>query len=371
VRWLVAIALVGCAEEAAATVAWRIDGDAERGRALFVSMECARCHTREDVSAPPPDRDCAGCHRRIHDGTFDAPAPVLARWRAHITDLVEVPSLDGCDKRLSRDWVAGFLRSPHDLRPSLEATMPRLAIDERAAADLATFLVPSAPVPSVLIEGDIARGRAAVERLACARCHAEGGDPLAPDLRFTRDRWQHGALVRWLRDPASMRPGTRMPAVAEQDVDAIAAYLLRGEIEAPARPAPTVRLPLLDRPVSFEEVRERVLRRSCWHCHSDAELALGDGGPGNTGGLGFEGRGVDLSDYEGVMAGSIEHGVRRSIFRPDTSGDPILIAVLRARADEERGVVRDDLRGMPLGLPSLDAEQIQLVETWIAQGRPQ
>jgi hypothetical protein len=28
------------------------------------------------------------------------------------------------------------------------------------------------------------------------------------------------------------------------------------------------------------------------------------------------------------------------------------------------------VRGMPLGLPPLEPEQIQLVESWIAQGRP-
>jgi hypothetical protein len=29
------------------------------------------------------------------------------------------------------------------------------------------------------------------------------------------------------------------------------------------------------------------------------------------------------------------------------------------------------VRGMPLGLPAVGPEEIQLVESWIAQGRPQ
>ena len=29
------------------------------------------------------------------------------------------------------------------------------------------------------------------------------------------------------------------------------------------------------------------------------------------------------------------------------------------------------LRGMPLGLPSVTPEELQLVESWIAQGRPE
>ena len=41
------------------------------------------------------------------------------------------------------------------------------------------------------------------------------------------------------------------------------------------------------RRVSFAEVNEQVLRRTCWHCHSTPEFAMGDGGPGNTGALAF------------------------------------------------------------------------------------
>jgi hypothetical protein len=37
---------------------------------------------------------------------------------------------------------------------------------------------------------------------------------------------------------------------------------------------------------------------------------------------------------------------------------------------EERGQRHALVRGMPLGLPALTPEQVQLVESWIAQGRP-
>jgi hypothetical protein len=42
-----------------------------------------------------------------------------------------------------------------------------------------------------------------------------------------------------------------------------------------------------------------------------------------------------------------------------------------ARYGEEAGTPNPNVRGMPLGLPPLPLEDIQLVETWIAQGRPQ
>jgi hypothetical protein len=49
---------------------------------------------------------------------------------------------------------------------------------------------------------------------------------------------------------------------------------------------------------------------------------------------------------------------------------PRLVRALLARHDEEAGAVSGAVRGMPLGYPPLSPEDIQLVESWIAQGRP-
>jgi hypothetical protein len=46
------------------------------------------------------------------------------------------------------------------------------------------------------------------------------------------------------------------------------------------------------------------------------------------------------------------------------------VRALLARHAEERGAATGEVRGMPLGYPALSLEDIQLVETWIAQGRP-
>ncbi len=358
---------------------WRTQGDAERGRALFEAHECRRCHERGDAPEAAIERDCVGCHRAIVRGDFEAPEADLAEWRGNLRSLVHAPSLEHAD-RLSRDWVARFLLEPYDVRPGLPATMPRLDLDAADAADLATFLVPSEPTAE-RVAGDAARGRRLVHELGCGGCHAIPGreppalDPreavaLAPDLGLARERLTPATLLRELLAPRSQA----MPRLITRREDAadVAAYLLGIEREDPS-PSEPERLPLLDRPVSFAEVQARVLRRVCWHCHSDADLALGDGGPGNTGGLGFGPRGLDLSDYAGVMNGALdERGERRSIFRLDAvSGEPLLVAALLARREEERGAHRADLRGMPLGLPSLSPAQIQLVESWIAQGRPQ
>jgi hypothetical protein len=124
--------------------------------------------------------------------------------------------------------------------------------------------------------------------------------------------------------------------------------------------------------VLWDEVKHRVFRKTCWHCHADPDYAIGEGGPGNTGGFGFPGRHINLAEHESVLAGYVdEHATRKSLFvaQPPHEEGRLLQALL-ARHAEEAGTPLPGVRGMPLGLPALPAADIQLVESWIAQGRP-
>jgi hypothetical protein len=106
-------------------------------------------------------------------------------------------------------------------------------------------------------------------------------------------------------------------------------------------------------------------------CRSQSAGELGDGGPGNVGGYGFPARGLSFANYESVFAGYVDDaGERRSIFEPNEAGVPLLVEVLLQRQREEHDGDVGEHRGMPLSLPALTPEQIQLVETWIDQGRP-
>ena len=88
--------------------------------------------------------------------------------------------------------------------------------------------------------GDLDRGRSAIEQYGCGSCHtipgvrnatALVGPPLnhfgsrsfiAGQLANTPEN-----LMRWLRDPQSVEPGTAMPnlGVTERDAQDIVAYL--------------------------------------------------------------------------------------------------------------------------------------------------
>jgi cytochrome c2 len=403
---VVALAMVGCRElessartlpAASANQPARLGaiGDATRGAALVREFECSRCHEGSGAPAPATDKACAGCHRRIVEGQFSAAPEALSRYREHLHHFLELPSLAAASQKLRRSWLERFLLEPNDVRPSLDETMPRLPLTREQARDIAAHLAPDDTAPSVP-HGSLARGRELLEQKGCAACHRMSGVPAlaarpipvpvapdrfsrafraAPDLTLSRARLVAGFLERWLTKPSAVDPNALMPDIplSEEERRDLAAYILGAPLqrELQTLPKPFTRLPVLGRPVLFAEVKARVFRKTCWHCHSEPDYAIGDGGPGNTGGFGFAARGINLAEHETVLAGFLdENGKRKSLFAPERGHDGRLVRALLARHEEEQGRSVSGVRGMPLGLPALDAETIQLVESWIAQGRP-
>jgi mono/diheme cytochrome c family protein len=370
-------------------------GDPERGRALVAELECSRCHDGLDAPASTFEKQCFHCHQQILAGTFKPPKRLEKLWHDGVMGLRDVPTLTGSKQRLRRGWIAGFLMNPHDLRPRLGPTMPRLPVSAEQARDIAAFLgAPDDGAPLAGVENaNPARGRKLMEAKGCPSCHVLGGAPpfegaavikpgdktvaagvaLAPDLRNTRERIPPQTVLAWIKAPRSIKPDTEMPdfnLTADEVLD-IAAYILTTPLAPVELPPPPARLPVLSRKVGYDEVSAKVFRRTCWHCHGEPDYAVGDGGPGNTGGFGFKPRGLSFVDYGSVASGfTDDQGVRHSVFEPTADGTPRIVAALLARQQEEAGHARADLRGMPLGYPSLSPEDIQLVESWVMQGRP-
>ena len=405
--FLVAALLFGCrerdrkvADEAlvpsppVATV--RAPGDAVQGVKLVRELECNRCHEGASEPSAVLEKNCTGCHSQILDGKFAADPEDLDRWQSHIRHFVVLPALGVAREKLRGSYVARFLLEPHDVRPGLDESMPRLRLTPEQARDIAASIAPNDAVAVEKPAGDPAHGRKLLDEKGCGTCHRMSGVPplgagvltirlddarlakairLAPDLALARERLLPGYVERWLAKPSALDPATSMPDIplTPREARDIAAYVLTTPLSRDATPSkPFQRLPLLTRPVSFTEVKQRVLRKTCWHCHSDPDYAIGDGGPGNTGGFGFPGKRINLADHEAVLAGYVdERGDRKSLFVADgSSADGRLVRALLARHAEQAGAPVPGLRGMPLGLPALPAEEIQLLESWIAQGRP-
>jgi cytochrome c5 len=368
-------------------------GDPARGKELVAKFECNRCHDGTGHEDPAFEKQCFHCHEQIISGKFKTPKSAEKKWKERVADLQVAPTLTDAPKRLRREWVAKFLLEPYDLRPRLSASMPRLKITPAEARDIAAHLgaPDDPPAADPLAGADLGRGRSLIEDKGCPSCHEFSGVPalkgaapvkprevvkpaveLAPDLRSARDRLKPAAVIAWLTSPKSMKSDTLMPEFSLTPAEArdIAAYVLHAEL-APISPrAAPARLPVLTRKVSYDEVNERVFRRTCWHCHGEPEYAAGDGGPGNTGGMGFKPRGLSFLDYASVHAGATDDdGSRHSIFEK-VKGTPRVVAALLARQAEEAGHPDAELRGMPLGYPALTPEEVQLVESWVEQGRP-
>lgn len=370
--------------------------DPVHGKALVETFQCNRCHDGTGHPAAADNKHCVHCHKKIMDDKFEAPAASIVRWKPRVKELADAPSLEATGKRFTRTWVTSYLLQPSDLRPHLHQYMPRLALTAADARDIAAYLVPSAEKESPkaeLASADLGKGRQLLETKGCASCHTftgvaplpsarpptmdakdfERGHRLAPDLRFTRERMTASTLIAWLRDPKGVKSDTPMPKVAltDPEVTDLAGYILNVETTSLERKPKVSRLPVLTRKVTFKEVDEKVFHRTCWHCHSEPDYAIGDGGPGNSGGFGFKPRGLNLSDYNGIAAGYLDDkGERSSVFLKDAEEVPRIVRALLARYDEENGAETGPVRGMPLGYEPVSLEDIQLVESWVAQGRP-
>jgi mono/diheme cytochrome c family protein len=374
-----------------------VPGNAEHGKALVAQFECNRCHAGTGLAAPKLERDCVGCHEQIATGKFPVAASKLEKWQPHVEPYRDVPSLSDIGGRLRPAFIVDYLLHPRDLRPGLAQTMPRLDIAPDQARDIATYLAAQngagGAVAALAVSADagqVAHGKQLLTERGCVGCHQVSGagvgapphvegapsprtTQLAPDLRFARERSEPAALERWLLDPQQVKRDAVMPklGLSPEDARDLAAFLSFGPLEAPEPKSPPARLPVLSRRVGFDEVNTQVFAVTCRHCHTNPDLADGDGGPGNSGGFGFKARKIDFSSYQGIMSGALDaQGQRVSLFSPTESGLPRLVAALVARQGEAAGQPSHDVRGMPLGLPALSPEQVQLVESWVAQGRP-
>jgi len=376
-------------------------------RAILEKHECNRCHVIEDVAPPPVTKSCAGCHQEISSSATDPQRTAAGRKRYGAArnrfvdrtgrHYVNVPPLVSME-RFRADWLRAFLRSPYDLRPNLTESMFRHALtNEEIDVLVAAWTRPRGPETSSTPDTQrIEAGARLFEQKGCATCHlfgsrfvtAVGTDRLramAPDLAHARDRYEAPTLTAILRDPAAVLSSAQMPNLGLTAEEAsLLVDFLRFADPSP-RPVSHRGPPAYDpraRVPTWEEVDRAVFRKVCWHCHSDPDFNGGDGGPGNTGGLGFAGAGLSFADYASFRAGSRgPDGKRQSVLRPGPSGEPVLLEVLRQRYTENAadhvgpGIKPSRLpdtgpRGMPLGLPALSPEDFSLIERWVKGGAP-
>jgi cytochrome c2 len=191
----------------------------ERGRRIVRNLNCQGCHVIGErggaIRAVVRDQlEQAG------DDPIKAQAlspPILYNDKSKI----------GEGARVHTDWLHGFLSDPsHKIRPWLNLRMPTFEFSEEdlnaitryfAAQDKVPYPYEPAPPSDPTL---LAAGRDLFGKWQCVKCHIVAGklpaqdDPanFAPDLNNVPSRLRADWLAKWLADPGSIQPGTRMPA---------------------------------------------------------------------------------------------------------------------------------------------------------------
>lgn len=166
--------------------------------------------------------NCIGCHQIEKRGGF------VRKYYGENVALAP-PPLDGEGEKVQSNWLFAFLKEPVPLRPWLQIRMPTFGFSDREAHLLVSYFnglskveMPYAyfdekKVPPEHIEA--ARALFSKDYFNCLSCHQQGdrkpeGPPegWAPDLALARRRLNPDWIVKWLKDPQKVQPGTKMPS---------------------------------------------------------------------------------------------------------------------------------------------------------------
>ncbi|TFW19509.1 c-type cytochrome [Duganella callida] len=207
------------------------DAMAQRGAQLYARF-CVQCHGAPGVA---PEQAALALQPQ--------PGPLLhmaRRWQPHelywlVANGIKMTGMPAWQYRLSEEelWsVVAFLQQLPRLSPAEgKALLAQAARDDH----------PSPPPP--LRPPDADRGRVALTQYACHSCHQIDGvagptvevGPALP-RGYAEQRYIAGYLpnsddnlVRWIRHPDQVKPGTAMPElqVSEQDARDMARWLRR------------------------------------------------------------------------------------------------------------------------------------------------
>lgn len=155
-----------------------------------------------------------------------------------VHDGVKMTGMPAWEYRLPDQdlWnLTAFLKRLPDL-----STADYAALDARFPATAQAAATAADPEPVVDARGDPRAGRKDIDQYLCAGCHeipgvASVANTVGPDLKGIGSRAYIGGMlpntrtnmVRWLRDPQQVKPGTAMPNlhIRERDLVDIAAYL--------------------------------------------------------------------------------------------------------------------------------------------------
>lgn len=138
------------------------------------------------------------------------------------------PNLIGEGKKVHTQWLFEFLHEPSTIRPWLKVRMPTYKLNAAHLNALVKYFnaldQEEYPFTDVVDTKLDAPEFAAAEKLfsneyfGCAQCHIVAGkmpsgssDSWAPDFALAKKRLKPEWIIHWLKNPADLLPGTKMP----------------------------------------------------------------------------------------------------------------------------------------------------------------
>lgn len=197
--------------------------------------------------------NCVGCHRvEGHGGhVLDDLRRVM---KLEGDDILPYgpPNLNTVGQKTQEGWFYSFVRDPSSapVRTWLKIRMPTYGFTPEEISRLDRyFLALEGRTLSFTdysahpaTDESIAAGRELFARLKCQQCHAVGATPAnggttavpAPNLGLAGNRLRPEWIARWISDPQSIVPGTKMPNFFGTRAEPVAAFkdILGGNAQA-------------------------------------------------------------------------------------------------------------------------------------------
>jgi mono/diheme cytochrome c family protein len=166
--------------------------------------------------------NCTGCHILEDKG-----GDILKYYEGR--EAMAPPNLRGEGEKVQAPWLFGFLKAPMPIRPWLAVRMPTFGLsnDETHAVVNYFGALDRIDNPFVYVNVDafpaeyVTAGKQLMspEIFDCFSCHQQGDrkpegppDGWAPDLALAYERLHPEWVIKWIRDPQALMPGSKMPA---------------------------------------------------------------------------------------------------------------------------------------------------------------